>query len=272
MDRSSRMNRDTANDLSEVIHSLGRRKIATATVERSPTDGSGRFTAIVSTFGPPPDSQGDVIAPGAFLKSIADWRARDMRPTVWWGHDYKNPGAAIGLVERMYETDAGLVVEAMLDLDHEPALAVYEGMLAGRLKEFSIGYGVIAEHREDGYNVLDEVELLEVSVVYAGANRFTRVLDIKTATTTSTFGGAVKVTYTDSNDPAYWSRRIDELEKSARPPLDSGVVDAFVLETRELMVREKLAEAEQAVWERSQVNVIDPVPVRVDVRMRPVTI
>jgi hypothetical protein len=26
------------------------------------------------------------------------------------------------------------------------------------------------------------------------------------------------------------------------------------------MVREKLAEAEQAAWERSQVNVIDPVP------------
>jgi hypothetical protein len=96
-------------------------------------------------------------------------------------------------------------------------------------------------------------------VVYAGANRFTRVLDIKTATTTSTFGGAVKDTYTDLNDPAYWSRCIDELEKSARPSLDSGVVDAFVLETRELMVREKLAEAERAVWERSQVNVIDPV-------------
>jgi hypothetical protein len=36
------------------------------------------------------------------------------------------------------------------------------------------------------------------------------------------------------------------------------------------MVREKLAEAEQAVWERSQVNVIDPVPIRVDARMRPV--
>src|SRR6185436_16822767 len=100
MDRSSRMNRDTANDLSEVFHTLGRRKFATATVKRSPTDGSGRFTAIVSTFGPPPDAQGDVISPGAFLKSIADWRARDVRPTVCWGHDYKNPSAAISLIER----------------------------------------------------------------------------------------------------------------------------------------------------------------------------
>jgi HK97 family phage prohead protease len=272
MDRSSRMNRDTANDLSHVMHSLGRRKIATATVERSPTDGSGRFIAIVSTFGPPPDAQGDIVSPGAFLKSIANWRARDMRPTVWWGHDYKNPSAAIGIVERMYETDDGLVIEAQLDLDHEPALAVYEGMLAGRLKEFSIGYAVIVEHREDGYNVLDEVELLEVSVVYAGANRFTRVLDIKTATTTSTFGGAVKVTYTDPNSPAYWSRRIDELEKSTRPALDPTVVDAFVLETRELIAREKLAEAEHANAQLvSTTAVVVPVPVRVDARMRPVT-
>jgi Caudovirus prohead serine protease len=170
----------------------------------------------------------------------------------------------------MYEAEEGLIIEAQLDLDHAPALAVYGGLLAGRLKEFSIGFAIIAEHKEADYNVLDEVAILEASVVYAGANRFTRVLDIKTATTTSTFGGAVKANYTDPNDPAYWSRRIDELEKSARPPLDSGVVDAFVLETRELMVREKLAEAEQAVWERSQVNVIDPVPVRVDARMRPV--
>jgi hypothetical protein len=37
------------------------------------------------------------------------------------------------------------------------------------------------------------------------------------------------------------------------------------------MVEEKLAEAEQAAWEQQmQVNmVLDPVPVRVDPRMRP---
>jgi hypothetical protein len=184
MDRSSRMNRDTANDLSHVMHSLGRRKIATATVERSPTDGSGRFSAVVSTFGPPADLQGDVVAPGAFLKSIADWRSRDMRPTLWWQHDYSNPNAAIGIIERMYEAEEGLIIEAQLDLDHEPALAVYEGLLARRLKEFSIGFAIISEHKEADYNVLDEVAILEASVVYAGANRFTRVLDIKTATTT----------------------------------------------------------------------------------------
>jgi HK97 family phage prohead protease len=195
-----------------------------------------------------------------------------MRPTLWWQHDYSNPNAAIGIIERMYEAEEGLIIEAQLDLDHEPALAVYEGLLARRLKEFSIGFAIISEHKEADYNVLDEVAILEASVVYAGANRFTRVLDIKTATTTSTFGGAVKDTYTDPNDPAYWSRRIDELEKSARPSLDSGVVDAFVLETRELMVREKLAEAQHANAQLvSTTAMVGGVPILVDARMRPVS-
>jgi hypothetical protein len=82
----------------------------------------------------------------------------------------------------------------------------------------------------------------------------------------------VKDTYTDPNDPAYWSRRIDELEKSARPSLDSGVVDAFVLETRELMVREKLAEAQHANAQLvSTTAMVGGVPILVDARMRPVS-
>jgi hypothetical protein len=50
-------------------------------------------------------------------------------------------------------------------------------------------------------------------------------------------------------------------------------MDAFVLETKQMMVEEKLAEAEQAAWEeRTQSNLVrDPVPIRVDASMRPVT-
>jgi hypothetical protein len=65
---------------------------------------------------------------------------------MWWQHSYKNPAASIGIVDRMYETNAGLVIEASLDLDHEPAVAVYEGLLSGRLNEFSIGFAPVKEH------------------------------------------------------------------------------------------------------------------------------
>jgi hypothetical protein len=53
-----------------------------------------------------------------------------------------------------------------------------------------------------------------------------------------------------------------------RPAVD---VDAFVAEVREEMVHEKLAEAEQAAWEGRINAVLDPAPVRVGGRMRPVT-
>jgi hypothetical protein len=137
-------------------------------------------------------------------------------------------------------------------------------MLAGTLDSMSVGF--IAEERSG--NVIEKADLLEVTLTPVPSNPFARVSAVKNTTTGS--NADVRL-YTDPNDPAYWSRRIDELEKSTRPQLDPAVVDAFVLETRELMVREMLAEAERAVWERSQVNVIDPVPVRVDARMRPVT-
>ena len=49
-------------------------------------------------------------------------------------------------------------------------------------------------------------------------------------------------------------------------------MDDFALETREFMNAEAFDPAEQAAWEgRMCINmVLDPVPVRVDARMRPV--
>ena len=258
------MNRQTSSDLAEVMTALAGHRIkhVTAEVKRAPTDGSGRFTAIVSTFGPPPDAQNDVIAPGAFLLSIADWRARGRRPALWWMHDYANPAATLGTVEKMFENDEGLVIEGQLDLSHEPAVAVYEGLLAGRLSEWSIGYAVISEHEENSkaygtYRVLDEVELLEVSVVSAGANRYTRVLEVKHVPR-------------PLSELERLNKQLDELAGPVVRKAEPGQVDRFVTEVREEMVREKLAEAKQAAWERQMRNlVVDRVSVRVDARMRP---
>lgn len=167
------------------------------------------------------------------------------------------------------------------DLDHEPAVAVYEGLLSGRLNEFSIGYAVTAEHREKSrdfgeYNVLDSVEVLEVSVVHAGANRFTRVLEVKSndnpPDAAETLGNVLahrearlKRYYADLN------ARIDAPVQ--RVEVDPGAVDRLVADVKLEMVTEALERSEQAAWEeRMRINlVLDPVPVRVDGRMRPVT-
>jgi HK97 family phage prohead protease len=276
--KTDKADADVRANLTSLLADTNREKRFTASVKKSPTDGSGRFTAIVSTFGPPPDVQGDVVAPGAFLRSIMDWLTRGRKPSIWWDHSYDNPAAALGTIERMFETEEGLVIEGALDLDHEPAVKVYEGLLSGRLSEFSIGFAIIEAHKESSvefghYQVLDELELLEVSVVHAGANRYTRLVDVKSTTT----GSNATVTFMATPEPE-WRRelksindRLDALSEGRRPRDADAVVDAFVTAVRLEMVEEKLAEAERAVWERSQVNVIDPVPVRVDARMRPVS-
>jgi uncharacterized protein len=182
------MNRQMASEWADIVRALGPREMhyATAIITKSPTDGRGTFTALVSTFGGEPDTQGDVIAPGAFRDSITNAKVKRAERNgtnlwpVYWNHRYVDPENALGGITAAAETPQGLVVEGKLDLDNPRALAVYEGMLGDYIREYSIGYAIVREHkRADGANVLDEVELLEISVVTAGANRYTRTLAVK---------------------------------------------------------------------------------------------
>jgi HK97 family phage prohead protease len=265
-----------------------RKKVVQATIKQSPTDGSGRFVALVSTFGPPPDVQGDIISVGAFDETIT--QAYIDHPgalwPVWWMHDYIEPSAAIGIITAASATPKGLVVEGQLDLTNEKAMSVYQGMLEDRIREWSISYGVLEEHQDEWegkpVNWLDRLELLEISSVMAGANRFTQTLQVKNSTTTIPFStGSTTTTAVSWNAPrrtedpvlAHYKSLLDGLEtrKSyAGPAVD---VDAFVTQVRQEMVEEALARAEQAAWqERMNINlVLASVPVRVDARMKPVT-
>ena len=241
-------------------HHRYEKHFAKLALTRTPTDGSGYFEGLASTWDL--DRDGERFAFGAWAESVTEWEATGSMPPLFYNHRTDSPDDIIGRVRSMQETVDGLRISGQLDLGNPRAVSVYARMLAGTLDSMSVGF--IAEERSG--NVIEKADLLEVTLTPVPSNPFARVSAVKNTTTGS---NADVRFYTDPNDPAYWSRRIDELEKSTRPQLDPAVVDAFVLETRELMVREMLAEAERAVWERSQVNVIDPVPVRVDARMRP---
>ena len=165
------------------------------------------------------------------------------------------------------ETDKGLVVEIQLNLANEVALKTYEGLLAGALREWSIGFAVIKERPSTWQgklvNFLQEVEILEVSQVYAGANRFTRTLDVKSNTATNK--------PVDDNDPAVWAERIEQAAygRSHVDPAVAEQVDKLIVATKLELIQESLDRAEQAAWEeQTQSNlVLAPVPVRVDGRM-----
>jgi hypothetical protein len=84
-------------------------------------------------------------------------------------------------------------------------------------------------------------------------------------------------TTTPAPDPelAEINARLDALAsgEKLRDPAIADQVEELVLDVREELIRESLDRAEQAAWERRMhINlVLDPVPVRVDARMRPVT-
>jgi HK97 family phage prohead protease len=270
-------------DLAAITRKFGEIKYLSAKIKQSPTDGSGRFVAVVSTFGPPPDTQGDIVTPGAFRASIAEASVKypgALWP-IFWMHKYDSPENVIGVVVAAAETGEGLVIEGQLDLDSERAMHVYEGLLGNRIREWSIAYA-INKAREDTWEgehvrYLDELELLEISAVYSGANRFTRTVEVRSRPTTSSSDATAKMDG-DSYEPdelALVNARLDAIASKERPrdPAVAKAVDQLVLEVREEMVRESLDRAEQAAWEaRMRINmVVDPVPVRVDARMRPVT-
>lgn len=112
------------------------------------------------------------------------------------------------------------------------------------------------------------LDILEVSVTPKPANRNAQLVSMKTS--------MEHTKSRDLYDPSYWNDQLDRLEFTKAytgPTHDPGAVDRFVTETRQMMVEEKLAEAEQAAWEeRANISMVPArVPVRVDPRMRPVT-
>jgi len=145
-----------------------------------PSDGSGTFTGLAATYGGAPDHQGDVIEYGAFAESILRWRELGDMPPIGLNHKYDKPNARIGKLTSLQEIEDGLLVTGRLNLKNDLAMATYASMLTGALDQLSIGYGVIKEYkRPDGVNVLQKLDLIEVSVTPIPANPRARVLSVK---------------------------------------------------------------------------------------------
>lgn len=138
----------------------------------------GEVRLLVSTY--ETDRGGDAVQPGAFAKTIARWRASGNRPPLAWNHETGDPRSLIGTVDpqSMRETEAGLVVEAKLDLDgSETAREAWRLIKAGSLF-VSFGYSAKTRQR-NGTRLLTEVDLLEVSLTATPMNPGARVLSHK---------------------------------------------------------------------------------------------
>ena len=147
----------------------------------SATEGDEReVTGYGAVFGNV-DSYGDVIAPGAFAKSLAAIKAGDKSmPAMLLSH---NPEALpVGVWTEMSEDGHGLRVKGKL-LDTTQGMDTYKALKAGAITGLSIGFRpveyALRSKPDEPRRTLKSVDLLEVSVVGFPANDKARVLSVK---------------------------------------------------------------------------------------------
>jgi len=136
---------------------------------RSVSD-SGSFSGYASTFGTTPDSCGDVIAPGAFAESLAEWKAKGALPPCLWQHRADQP---LGPFTKMIEDERGLFVEGQLLIkDVAQAREAHALVKAGTISGLSIGFQTIADafDTETEIRTLTKVKIWEASLVTFPAN------------------------------------------------------------------------------------------------------
>lgn len=149
----------------------------------------GQFTALVSVFGNE-DSMGDVVLPGAFTTTLAEWAAKGDPLPVIWSHRWADPFSHIGTVIKAEETTEGLLVTGQIDDlgENDTADQVYRLLKGRRVTQFSFAYDVVQEawvrddsERWGGYWELRELKVHEVGPCLVGANQETQLIAAKAA-------------------------------------------------------------------------------------------
>lgn len=184
---------------------------------------AGQFAAYASVFNNK-DSYGDVVMPGAFTDTLAEWKASGAPIPLYWSHLMgADPEMNLGHIVEAVEDEKGLLVTAQLDVDNNPkANYVHQLLKGGRVRQMSFAYDIVegapAKSEQNGdYYQLSKLKLHEVSVVPIGANQETEILGVKTSA--GNLREAVKAGRVIS------SKNLDAL-KSARDSIDAVIVAA----------------------------------------------
>lgn len=155
-------------------------------VKAGPEDGlsEGEFIVYPSTFIKQPDAYGDIVAPGAFLKSIQTWKNSGNTLPGLYGHRMDDPDFFVAGATDMGEDEHGWWVQGAFDLESPKGKTVYRLVKGRRLNQLSFAYDVIDQagvELENGVraNELRELKIYEFSFVPVGANQDTSVVAVK---------------------------------------------------------------------------------------------
>lgn len=142
----------------------------------------GEISGFFSTYEKTPDSYGDIIESGAFTGTLERRKATGHPFPLCFNHDFDK---IIGVVDSVEEKENGPFIKAHF-LDTELAQDVRKFVQSGAVYQFSFAYDVLKrrepneEEKKAGVtNVLQEVEVFEISVVTVPANQNAIVTDVK---------------------------------------------------------------------------------------------
>ena len=157
---------------------------------------TGEFTGYGAIFGNV-DSYGDVIAKGAFKKTLREWEERGKLPPMLLQHGGGGFGGnamdmmPVGQWNSMEENSKGLKMAGKLfALATERGQYIYEGLKSGVLDGLSIGCrtrkATMGTKPKDPARTLEDIDLMEVSIVTFPANGKARVTGVKAADSVKT--------------------------------------------------------------------------------------
>lgn len=158
-----------------------------APLEMKFTDGAeGKFSGYGAVFGNQ-DSHGDVIAPTAFNRSLAQLKAESRNVPMHVMHRvYGGDGVPVGVWTNIVPDDHGLKVEGKISgMNTDGGRLLYERVKDGALPGLSIGYGVPSDGAVMGKKAgepkrtLNHINLKEISLVDSPSNALSRVDQIK---------------------------------------------------------------------------------------------
>jgi hypothetical protein len=179
-------------------------KTCPASVKSMPSESAddGEFEAIVSVFNNV-DLVGDVVVPGAFADTIAEWKSSGDSLPVLWSHRLDDPHYNIGAVTEIEELSAGdpripdwadewvkanggLWVKAVIDTDADASPIAKQArrlLKQRRVTQFSYAYDVVdgGPATKDGEDVFElrKLRLFEVSPTQMGCNDLTELVSAK---------------------------------------------------------------------------------------------
>ena len=139
------------------------------------------------------DAMGDICMPGCFAASLEAHKEAETMPAMLMAHDQAAP---VGKWLEMAEDDYGLHVKGRLTMALQAAKDAFSLALDNALS-LSIGYATVKAHydQDQQANILEAVNLGEVSFVALAANSQAKITSVKRLTTVRDFERALRSDY-----------------------------------------------------------------------------